>query len=206
LSVPRSTTYYRPHTRVALVDEVLAQRIKHLIDEESYLGYRMVWAQLRLDGVFVNRKAVQRIMQLRGWQCHRRLHKSCYPRVQVSSSIAAYSNQRWATDFTCVWTKYDGLIYVNEVIDCADRSVVGLCISKHCSATEAAWALEDACLRRFGVLAQADAGVMVRSDNVLPEMSRGWIGQHEFAGDNRRGSGELPPSGFRPTSWIRLSP
>jgi len=40
-------------------------------------------------------------------------------------SPAAYSNQRWATDFTCVWTKHDGLIYVNEVIDCADRSVVG---------------------------------------------------------------------------------
>lgn len=172
MSVPRSTTYYRPHARVAIVDEVLAQRIKHLIDEESYLGYRMVWAQLRLDGVLVNRKAVQRIMQLRGWQCHRRLHKSCYPRVQVSSSIAAYSNQRWATDFTCVWTKYDGLIYVNEVIDCADRSVVGFCINKHCSATEAAWALEDACLRRFGVLAQADAGVMVRSDNGLVFASR----------------------------------
>jgi len=172
LSVPRSTTYYRPHARVAAVDELLAQRIKHLIDEESYLGYRMVWAQLRLDGIFVNRKTVQRIMQLRGWQCHRRLHKSCYPRVQVNSSIAARSDLRWATDFTCVWTKYDGLIHVNEVIDCADRCVVGFCISKHGSAYEAVWALEDACLRRFGVLAQADAGVIVRSDNGLVFASR----------------------------------
>jgi len=31
----------------------------------------------------------------------------------------------------CIWTKYDGLVYVNEVIDCADRSVVGHCISKN---------------------------------------------------------------------------
>jgi putative transposase len=98
--MPRSSTYYRSRPRTAKVDEVLAQRIKHLIDEESYLGYRMAWATLRSQGIFVNRKAVQRIMQLKRWQCHRRLHKSCYPRVAVSSSIAAHSNERWATDFT----------------------------------------------------------------------------------------------------------
>ena len=51
----------------------------------------------------------------------------------------------------CVWTKYDGLIYVNEIIDCADRSVVGYCVSKRCRVEEAVWALEDACLKRFGV-------------------------------------------------------
>jgi len=107
--MPRSTSYYRPRSRIAKVDEVLAQRIKHVIEDEPYLGYRMVWATLRSEGVLVNRKAVQRVMQLMRWQCHRRLHKSCYPRVQASSSIAAHSNQRWATDFTCVWTKYDGL-------------------------------------------------------------------------------------------------
>jgi putative transposase len=170
--VPRSSTYYQSRPRTAKVDEVLAQRIKHLIDEESYLGYRMVWATLRDQGIFVNRKAVQRIMQLKRWQCHRRLHKSCYPRVAVSSSIAAHSNERWATDFTCVWTRYDGLVYVNEVIDCADRSVVGYCISKNARAQEAVWALEDACIKRFGVLPRGDAGVVVRSDNGLVFASR----------------------------------
>jgi len=62
--MPRSSTYYRSRPRTAKVDEVLAQRIKHLIDE-SHLGYRMVWATLRSQGIFVNRKAVQRIMQLK---------------------------------------------------------------------------------------------------------------------------------------------
>jgi putative transposase len=55
----------------------------------------------------------------------------------------------------------------NEVIDCADRSVVGRCISKRCRAQEAIWALEDACLKRFGVLARGNAGLVVRSDNGL---------------------------------------
>jgi len=96
--MPRSSTYYQPRSRATKVDEVLAQRIKHLIDDEPYLGYRMVWATLRAEGIHVNRKAVQRVMQIKRWQCHRRLHKSCYPRVAVSSSIAAHSDERWATD------------------------------------------------------------------------------------------------------------
>ena len=50
LDVARSTAYYREHDRVPIVDEVMAQRIKHLIDAESYLGYRMVWARLRRQG------------------------------------------------------------------------------------------------------------------------------------------------------------
>jgi len=183
LSIARSTAYYHPRQRSVKIDDVLAQRIKHIIDEEPYLGYRMVWAQLRQEGVLVNRKAIQRIMQLKRWQCHRRLHKSCYPRVEIRTSVTERSNERWATDFTCVWTKYDGLIYVNEVIDCGDRSVVGHCISKRCRAEEAVWALEDACLKRFGVLPR-EAGVVVRSDNGLVFASRRYrrLGRLELGG------------------------
>jgi len=56
LDVARSTAYYHERERVPIVDEVLAQRIKHFIDAEPYLGYRMVWARLREKGVLVNRK------------------------------------------------------------------------------------------------------------------------------------------------------
>jgi hypothetical protein len=35
LNVARSTAYYREHDRVPVVDEVMAQRVKHLIDAES---------------------------------------------------------------------------------------------------------------------------------------------------------------------------
>jgi len=86
-----------------MVDELLAQRIKHLIDDEPYLGYRMVWARLRMAGHVVNRKAVQRIMQLKCWQYHRRLKRRCSPRVQTSISVSRVSNVRWATDATYIW-------------------------------------------------------------------------------------------------------
>ncbi len=58
------------------------------------------------------------------------------------------------------------------MIDCADRTVVGRCISKNCRAQEAVWAHEDASISRFGVLPHGDAGVVVRSDNGLVFASR----------------------------------
>ena len=167
MSVARSTAYYKPHNREVKVDEALAQRIKHLIDAEPYLGYRIVWARLDRAGIFANRKTVQRIMQLRRWQCHRRLKKRCSPRVEASASVAVVSNVRWAADATYVWTEYDGLAYVNAVLDCADRECVGRNVSQRNDAKEAAWALEDALLRCFGTLPRGDAGVTLRTDNAL---------------------------------------
>ena len=168
LGVARSTAYYREHDRAQVVDEVMAQRIKHLIDAEPYLGYRMVWARLtKLQGLKINRKAVQRIMQIKGWQCHRRLKKRCSPRVESSPSVATVSDVRWATDSTLFFTRLDGLVYVNAVIDCADRECIGLNVSQRNDAREAAWALEDALIRRFGALPNGDANVILRTDNAL---------------------------------------
>ena len=42
LNVPRSTSYYKSRARTVIVNEVLAHRIKHMIEAEPYLGYRMV--------------------------------------------------------------------------------------------------------------------------------------------------------------------
>ena len=42
LEVARSTAYYREYDCIPIVDQVMTQRIKHLIDLDPYLGYRMV--------------------------------------------------------------------------------------------------------------------------------------------------------------------
>ena len=81
-------------------------------------------------------------MQIKGWQCHRRLKKRCSPRVESSPSVTTVSDVRWATDATYVWTRFDGLVYVNAVLDCADRECIGLNVSQRNDAREAAWALE----------------------------------------------------------------
>ena len=85
-------------------------------------------------------------------------------RVQASLCV---SDVRWATDATYVWTRLDGLVYVNAVLDCADRQCIGLNVSQRNDAREAAWALEDALIRRFGALPKGDADVTLRTDNAL---------------------------------------
>jgi len=67
---------------------------------------------------------------------------------------------RWTADATYVWTERDGLVYVNAVLDCADRECIGRNISRRDDAEEATWALENALLPRFGTLPQGDADVM----------------------------------------------
>ncbi|MFQ5965545.1 MAG: IS3 family transposase [Candidatus Scalinduaceae bacterium] len=51
------------------VDEGIAEIIQEIIRKLPTYGYRMVWAILRFDrGMHINKKKVQRIMRLRGWQ------------------------------------------------------------------------------------------------------------------------------------------
>src|SRR5579875_80852 len=77
---------------------------------------------------------------------------------------------------TYVWTERDGLVYVNAVLDCADRACIGRNVSRRNDAKEATWALEDALLRQFGTLPQGDADVIrnlareygLRQEFILP--------------------------------------
>ena len=52
------------------VDELLAERIRKLIDRFPTFGYRRLWAMLRRDGLEVNQKAVYRVLKLEGWFVH----------------------------------------------------------------------------------------------------------------------------------------
>ena len=49
------------------LDEVLAERIQRLIELYPTFGYRRLWAMLRfVEGIRVNRKAVYRLLMLKG--------------------------------------------------------------------------------------------------------------------------------------------
>jgi putative transposase len=51
--------------------------IQEIIKEYPTYGYRRVWAILRFDkGVSVNKKKVQRIMQIKGWPS--KAHKKAF--------------------------------------------------------------------------------------------------------------------------------
>jgi putative transposase len=145
------------------VDERLAARIRRLIEKHPTFGYRRIWALLRFrEGVRVNRKAVYRILQLKGWFVHQR-RVAPRPRVQKRRSRAPRSNVRWAMDVTHVPCGVDGWGHLAAVIDCHDREIVGYEFALRGRAKEAERALEEACIRRFGTL---------RPPGAMPKLSR----------------------------------
>jgi putative transposase len=173
MSVPRSAV--REHAtkpRVPMVDDVLAARLQRLIAQHPTFGYRRLWALLRFhEGLRINRKAVYRVLVLKGWFVHQR-RATPRPRVQGRRSRASRSNERWAMDLTHIDCGADGWAHFAAVIDCHDRELVGYEFARRGRAKEAERALEAACIGRFGTLRPAGSTPVVRSDNGLIFQSR----------------------------------
>jgi putative transposase len=75
---------------------MLAERLQHLIVLYPTFGYRRLWALLRFGaGLKVNRKAIYRVLRLKGWFVHQR-SVTPRPRVQGLRSRAQRSDERWA--------------------------------------------------------------------------------------------------------------
>jgi putative transposase len=90
------------------LDEVLAERIQCLIEAHPTFGYRRLWAMSRfVEGIRINRKAVYRLLMLKGWFVHQR-SLTPRPRVQGRRSRAQRSNERWAMNVTHVPCGADG--------------------------------------------------------------------------------------------------
>ena len=173
LDVPRSAAR-SPSTRPApsSVDGELVDRIGLLIRTYPTYGYRRLWAILRKrHGLSVNRKAVYRILKLKGWMVHQRTWTP-RPRVKGMASRASRSNERWAMDLTHIPVGRDGWAHLAAVIDCHDRAIIGHEFSLRGRAKEAERAIEDACLLRFGTLRPAGPTPVLRSDNGLIFQSR----------------------------------
>lgn len=154
------------------LDEVLAERLRQLIALHPTYGYRRLWALLRFGaGLKLNRKAVYRVLRLKGWFVHQRT-VTPRPRVQGLKSRAQRSDERWAMDVTHVPCGADGWGHLTAVIDCHDREITGFEFALRGRAKEAERALEEACLARFGTLRPAGSTPVVRSDNGLIFQSR----------------------------------
>lgn len=174
LQVPRSSLHpgHRRACSKPVLDELLAARIGRLIAKHPTFGYRRIWALLRYrEGIRVNRKAVYRVLRLKGWFVHQR-RVTPRPRVRRRRSRTPRSDLRWAMDVTHVPCGADGWGHLAAVIDCHDREIVGYEFALRGRAKEAERALEEACIRRFGTLRPAGETPVVRSDNGLIFQSR----------------------------------
>lgn len=120
LNIPRARLRARADcvAPVPRVDEVFAERLRQLIALHPTFGYRRLWALLRFGaGLKINRKAVYRVLRLKGWFVHQRT-VTPRPRVQSRRSRAERSDERWAMDATHVPCGADGWGHLTAVIDC----------------------------------------------------------------------------------------
>ena len=99
--IPQRTLYYRPRPRRRVINHVLAGRVKLTLERFPTYGYRCLACVLG-----ANRKPVQRILQLKGWQVRKR-PQVFRPRVRSLPLIASRPDERWATDLTHVWCGKD---------------------------------------------------------------------------------------------------
>jgi putative transposase len=124
-------------------------------------GYRRL--ALLLD---MNKKAVQRILQLKGWQVRKRA-KGHRPRAKAMLSKSEFPDQRWAIDMTRVWCGKDNWSTLAAVIDTCTREIVGFRLSSNGKSKTAEAALQEGLIYRFKKLGRLEKQITLRSDNGL---------------------------------------
>jgi putative transposase len=129
LSLNRSSLYYRP-CAPSLEEVAIKHRIDALYTEHPFYGSRRITAQLRRDGMALNRKAVQRHMRGMGIAgvapgpnfSRRDSEQRVYPYL-LRDVTSAYPNHVWGIDITYVRLQA-GWLYLVAVLDWYSRYVV----------------------------------------------------------------------------------
>mgnify|MGYP001287113750 CR=1 FL=1 len=159
LGLPRRTLYYRQRPRRRTINTELTKRVKLALEQFPTYGYRRLAC-----GLGENRKPIQRILQLKGWQVRKR-PQGFRPRARRLPSITSRPDERWATDLTHVWCGKDRRASLAVIIDCCTREILGWRLSDNGSSKTAEAALEEAPVHRFGALGRIHQPLALRSDS-----------------------------------------
>lgn len=145
-------------TTAALEGAIRAKVAKH-----PAWGVRKIWASIRRDGVIASHKRVWAVMNRLGLvlpPLSERDHNK--PRGHVS---VPGSNRRWATDLTTAWTREDGWVAIVPVVDCGDRSVLAIHVTKSQEAPDVLAPLREALVAEFVEPSAVPDAMELRSDN-----------------------------------------
>ena len=139
MQVSRQALYRTPKPRRLPQQRPLSDPIEQAIVELAQAnqtdGYRMVTAFVRRRlGVAVNRKRVLRVMRERKLIQRRR---PLARRKRPGFFIVERPRQLWQLDMTSVWVAEHGWCYLNAIIDCCSREIVGWSLELRCRADEA---------------------------------------------------------------------
>ena len=162
LCVNRSSTYYK-HV-VPEDDDVICNRISEIYQQYPCYGYRKIRAVLYHEGVVINHKRVQRLMQCMGIQALytkpklSRPHKDnkVYPYLLDGLTILR-PNQVWAVDITYIKLPV-GMVYLFALIDWYSRFIVGWRLCNSMTSEDGLAALESGLALGKPDICNADQG------------------------------------------------
>jgi putative transposase len=148
-------TYYRHHGGENERNLSLMRRIDELYTTDPTWGSRKMRDRMRIEGYWVNRKRIQRLMQLMGLQViYPKRHLSrplagakVYPYLLRDMTIAK-PNQVWCADITYIRLAH-GFVYLVAILDWYSRKVLSWELSITADQYFVVHALEEA-RRRYG--------------------------------------------------------
>lgn len=134
LKLNRSTLYYK--AKPASIDDIdLLNLIRDIWERYPFFGYRKITKELRVDGIAVNRKRVQRLMGVGGIRAiypgpntsrRNKLH-AIHPYLLRNLEVTQ-PNQAWMVDITYLRLP-GGFMYLVAFIDVYSRYVVAWSLS-----------------------------------------------------------------------------
>ncbi len=162
LNINRSSTYYQQI--LPEDDDTLCNRISEIYQQFPYYGYRKVTAVLRHEGLTINHKRIQRLMQYMGLQAIYAKPKlsqpdktnSVYPYL-LSGLAILRPNQVWAVDITYIRLPV-GMVYLFALIDWYSRFIVGWRLANCMTADHGLAALESGLALGKPEICNADQG------------------------------------------------
>jgi putative transposase len=181
----------------APVDEV-ELAIVEVAEQNPTDGYRIVTAWVgRKLGRAVNRKRVLRVMRERKLiqrrQSEPRRRRPGFFRVERPGQL-------WHMDMTSIWVAEHGWVYLNAIIDCCTREIVGWQLSLRCRAVEAIAVIETA-VRAQGI---TPGTLTLGTDNGSAFVARATrLVLSGFGVRHRRGGYRDPESQAFIESWFR---
>lgn len=167
----------------------LVPAIREIVDHNAAWGVRKVWATLRRRGLVVSRKRV--------WSIMHELNLVLSPPDQREETTRGHvavplSDRRWATDLTTVYTRQDGVVALVPVVDCGDRFVLSVGVTKCQEAPSVLAPLTQALREQFGAAVNVPDGLEVRTDHgpqytstTCDDLCRAWGLEHTLAPPGR---------------------
>lgn len=174
------------HRGLWVSDAALIEKIQQVVAEFPAWGVRKVWAYLRRLGTIVSRKRVWKRMKALGL-CLPPICERVEP-LRRGHVVVPESNRRWATDLTTTWTARDGTVALVPVIDCGDRVVFDIEVTKSQESPAVLAPVERALEEAFGLPMVVPDGLELRSDHGpqytgsdCEDLCRAWGLEHTLA-------------------------